>query len=322
MTSRARRGEAEARDNEISSDGSLSPPHEKRQKADGTPITLDMLTQLLDRQTRELRESQRLELGRATAQLKAETKNLISGVEQKLQQHDDALAQLRQDHLLLQQRLTKVEATGSIAAASTADGSLDDGRKPALVFGGWGPSVKKPEILSDLAGALKGLQLTGAIDGEPYAPGIRKGIAIAPIVQRDAESSSDMRDRMLRIVNAVSEDPPKTPNMPPDKHLWSAISRPRRERERAQHAGKDRRLLHGIGGGLIARAEAEYITGSVWLGEALIASAVKPRPSRTDSVVAEGLIPGSWIDIREIARVSKWTTQQVHQAWQDAIAPS
>ena len=308
-------------DDDVELDSTPSP--QKRSKVQAppdTPLTLGLLTQLLEqnlaKQTRELREAQKLEMSRAVSQLEAKQSEIVRGINDKLEHQGRDVAVLRQGHAELEKRLDKLEAGGSTAAGSSMG---DNRRQNAIVFGGWPQSTRKPAMIEDLDRALQSLRIKGCLDQPVVAPGVRKGICVAQISTRDAENSQDVRERMIKVVSAVSEAAVTTTHMEPGKCLWAAISRPRHERQRAAHAGKIRKLLHTIGKNLISRTDTEYPTGSLWLDEDLLGSSVKPRPA-DGSAVADGLVAGSWVDVGKIARVAKLTERQVHDMWQQAIA--
>ena len=252
-----------------------------------------MLTQLLEqnlaKQTRELRDAQRLEMSRAVSQLEAKQAEALHGISAKLDVQGKDVADLRRCHLDLEKRLDRLEAGGSTTAGSNFG---DESKQPAIVFGGWPTATRKNTMLEELDKVLVSLKIRGCLDAPPFAPGVRKGVCLAHISARDAEGPQDVRDRMLKVVTTLSEAAVSTSSMDLGKSLWGAISRPRAERQRAAHAGKLRKLLHVLGKGLIGRAETEYATGSLWLDDFLLGSSVKPRPS-DGSLTLDGVLPGS-----------------------------
>ena len=292
-------------------------PHKKTKKHPDSeaPLTVAMLSQLLENQTRELRDSQRLELNRAISQLEVKQTAAIQEIHVKLDGHTTELRDLADSHKDMERRLRRLEAPGSTTAASSAGG---DAKRPALVFGGWQPNTRKSIMLEGLAAYLNKFKLRGHLDEDAFAPGVRKGICVSNVQTRDAETLADTRERMLRVLTAIAENPVCLEGMESDRRLWAAISKPRAERNRAAHAGKLRRVLHVLGGNLIQNAEAEYPTGSVWGGDYLLGSCVKPRPPT--GTLLEGREPGSWINVTNVAKFASTHEQRIRDIWKEALA--
>ena len=291
-------------------------PSPKKPRASGT-LGLDDIRALLDLQTRELREAQKLEMNRALSQLKHENQTMFNAVDASLKAQSSDIAQVKTAQADMEKRIARLELTGASSAAGSTAGLSDD-RPPAVIFGGWGPEVKKGQLLDELDAVLKEAQLAGKLDSKPYAPGVRKGIAVSTFQLRDAESPQDLRSRMLDVVRGVNDEDAHTPTMGPSRKMWAALSKPKPERERASHASKIRRVLHQLAGGLVNMSEAEYATGTVYLGDQVAGSAVKPRPKGHFNI-ADGKLATSWINISHIAKVAKVTEAHVHSIWQDAI---
>ena len=298
--------------------GKCVAPSPKKARQLSSEVTLEVLQGLLQQQTRELRDANKLELSRAVSQMEEKTRGMVAKLEDKLDDHERELTDLKAAQLDMQRRLAAVES-GSTAPGSSAAG---DARKPALIMGGWEPLTRKPVLLKEANQVVAKLGLKGMFDGELYAPGVRKGIVLSDIVQRDAETPADCRERMLRILKALNDEAYSSDSFPAGKKLWCSISRPKSERDRAAHASKLRRLLHSLGNGFVAQADTEYPTGSVWLGDSLIGSAVKPRPTTPGSVVADGKLPGAWLDVGKVAAFTRTSTRLVHDAWQRAFEPA
>ena len=252
-----------------------SPTKRTRQDAGDPPLTLGLLTQLLEsnlqKQTRELRDAQKVELNRAVTQMEAKHTELLEGLNQKLDAQKNEIHDLCLKHKDVERRLASLEAGGSTAVGSSV-GTED--KKPAMVFGGWPTQAKKQHMLEDLDGALKGLKRQGLLDDAAFAPGVRKGICVANVFMRDAEGVGELRERMLKLVTAVTSAAMHTPHMDEGRTRWAAISKPRAERLRAQHAGKLRRLVHETDATLFRQAD----TGSLWISDCLVGSAVKLAP--------------------------------------------
>ena len=300
-----------------SSDDELSPPHRKKGRHQ-SPLSLETLQELLDKQTRELREAQKLELAKATAQIKAEQKTVLAGVNQQLQSHTQELTAIKANQSDMEKRLAKLEQEGMSTAAGSS--GVEEARSTALVFGGWGQGVRSCTLIEVLEGALKELHIHGKLD-KPYTPGVRKGVALSQLTMRDAETPADLHARMMDVIKAVTEAEKHLPHMAPDRKLWASVSRPKGERDRAAHASKIRRVLHLLGQGLINQADTECLTGTLFLGDRMAGSAIKPRSLEPGRNLAGGRLPGAWVDISHIAKYAKIAEATVHKAWQDALAP-
>ena len=100
------------------SDDELSPQAPKKRRED-CGVSLDMLKDLLDRQTRELRDSQRLEMSRAMAQIKQETQTLVRGVEDSVKAQGSDIAAIKTSYVDLEKRLARLESGGTSTQTSS-----------------------------------------------------------------------------------------------------------------------------------------------------------------------------------------------------------
>ena len=291
---------------------SLASPAKKQAVNKSSPLTLEMLQGLFEKHSREIRDSQKLELNRAMAQ----TNQLVQTIEGKLDKQGEVVNQLQGKQEDFEKRLSRLETSGSTTAASLG---VDEGVRSSVVFGGSVLATKKAMMLAELEEALKDLNIRGCLENDPYCPGVRKGICVAPLQVRDAETPADTRERMLKVVKTVSDHSISTKHMEDSKTLWCAVSRPKAERDRARHAGKLRRLLHSIDGSLVNQANTEYPTGSLWVADYLLGSAIKPKPTDAQNL-AEGKLAGSWVSITRVAKLCTCSEAHAHKMWQDAIS--
>ena len=210
-------------------------------------------------------------------------------------------------------RVRKLEArpAGS-SVASTSEG----GDRLALVVGGWKAETRKDLILADFESLVKELDLKPLLDGGHFVPGIRSSVAIVPFHARDGEPEHQVRDRMSKVIQTVREARLQTQHLPENASVWAAVSRPRAARQPAAHAGKVRKCLYSLEVNA-KNSECEYSTGTVWLGNVLLASASRPKPDRED--IVEGKLQGSWVDALAIANAVPCAVHRVRDAWKKCL---
>ena len=110
---------------------------------------------------------------------------------------------------------------------------------------------------------------------------------------REGEQPVDTRGRMQKIVNTVktiNQAKIQEHNIEEGKTMWSSYSKSPQERQRAAHASKVRKLFHVLAPALVPQLETEYATGSVWLGNTMLASSTRPKGKVTPSWVVISLV--------------------------------
>ena len=247
-------------------DGQPSPS--QRQPSSG--LTLEAFSALLaaqtKEQTKELQESTSKQLAQAIEKLEHKTNARIDKVEEVLKggirKANEGVDSVKEGLEHLAKRVSALES-GSVSA----DGSTTSGEaRLAIIFGGWRRDTQKQHIEGDFKALLSDLEVEKDLDRDWFVPGRRSSVVIAPIVVRRDETPGGARDRVLKVVEAVRSARMQTEHLQGEATIWATISKPRAQRLIASHAGKVRRLLWSLGIDA-RRADCEYSSGTVWMGE-------------------------------------------------------
>ena len=313
MESESTRGKRKS-EGEPDGDEALSP-----HRRGGSPLTVEMITALLAKQTREIQEGTSRQIHEAVKNLEEKTLKRIDKVEEKVDKmvkgQDGKIEDIRQKTEAMLERIQRLEERPPSAYAGSSTTAGEDRR--ALVVGGWKADTHRDLILADFKSLLQELELGKLLDGEFFVPGLKHNVVIVPILLRDRETEQEARQRMTKVVQIVREARLQTQNLPDNSSVWAAISKPRAARQLASHAGKVRKCLYLLD--INARnSECEYSTGSVWLNDTLLASAVKQPPKR--DTVLQGKLANSWVDAQAIAHAVPCAVKRVEDAWQQCMA--
>ena len=212
----------------------------------------------------------------------------------------------------VEERLSALERDLRQGVFVKGDGN-EERRKTTLVFGGWERDTKKETILKELRQALDGLDLYGKVSEDPFTTGPRKNIALMNCPLLDSESDADRRRRMHTIVTTISQAKLMTSA---GRKLWCAYSKTRQQRDVSGHCSWVKRALARADERLVALLDVEYATGSVWLGESLVASAVKtPNDGAKSHLMVTGRgAPPAWVDLEKLAFESKLSESDLREA--------
>ena len=145
-----------------------------------------------------------------------------------------------------------------------------------LVFGGFRRDTRRAEILQTVQRGIKELNLEGEVDRECFATGPRRSFCLLPFVTRTGEQTDHMRERMRKVLLAFQTRQLPIPGH--DKTLWCAFSRPKDARDRAGHCRMVRAAIYYFCKEKIDEVDADYVTGTCWLGSTLLSSAVSSPP--------------------------------------------
>ena len=185
--------------------------------------------------------------------------------------------------------------------------SAQDKRRNTLVFGGWEHDTKKGRILQELQQALTGLELEEHMSDKAFTTGPRKSVALLNFPQRVGESDEDRRARMHEVVLTISQSKVLTSA---GKKLWCSYSKSKQQRDISGHCSWVKRSLARLDERIIRELDVEYATGSVWLGDSLVASATRPcnDGAKSDYTIVGRGSPPAWVDLERLARESKLST--------------
>ena len=105
--------------------------------------------------------------------------------------------------------------------------------------------------------------------------------------------------------------------IPQAKKLFATYSKTREEREIAGHASWVKRSVASIDTDLAGQVDIEYSTGTVWLGDSMIASATRPMVPGSDKdsmILPEEDDKRGWIDLKALAKETKNSQPRLKQA--------
>ena len=272
----------------------------KRGAADQEMVSMSALKAVLAEQTRDIKDGIKTDIQAAIHATETKFEKALEGVRAGIQ------GQMARDRESMQdvkkgqaELLTRIEALEQGQLRHGPGGAVTQDRKPTLIWGGWREDTKRHVILKDLQDALADVGVKDKLDNQPWVPAVRHSIALSEVMPRSDETEATMRLRMLAVVDAINSGAIHTENLKPNSKLWCAISRPRQDRGNGVHAGKVRKMLHMAGVGM-QDVDCSYRDGTVWVGDHVVASVVKPRPQ---GEVLEGKIAGSWVDINALAKL-------------------
>ena len=259
----------------------------------------------------------------------------VAALERNLQQHNDRtfqavetlssgqaeqglrIAELAADSKQVAGRLAQLEGkVKQLQSAGSTPSTIDNGRAPALVMGGWPPDTPASEVLQKANEMARDLQLQISM-GEAFVPGVRRGFVLIPLSPQEGESEEGMRQRAqacIRRVNGANITLGIKADGNPAR-LWLSVSQPLERRRRAALAGKIKRLIIEAGGSsTVAHIEPEWATGTVWFRNQKICSATSAGP--------RGSTPAGcgWVDLTQIAELLRVDADRLEKVWEPLSA--
>ena len=273
----------------------------------------NMLAVHLSTQTKELQAHQTSEIGKAVKAMEERTNRQIEHVRKEIQvemraghnAHAEALEKLQDGQNVLTKRLAALEAREPSSVGSTEAG---DGRRQAIILGGWPRDTPKNHILSDVKALAADLEIQANL-GDYFVPGQRNSICVCPV---EGHGSYEERGKMLALIGKIQMARFQTEHLQDGKHVWATLSKPKSERERSSHASKMRRLLYTLGWDA-RQSDPEYPTGTLWAKDKLLGSVTRSRPQ--GSTCEEGRAPSSWFDVGAFSSITGKTNEEVLSAW-------
>ncbi|CAE7390465.1 unnamed protein product [Symbiodinium sp. CCMP2592] len=266
-------------------------------KKDSKGITLGDIQQLLENQSRVLQDHQTTQIREAVAELRESTTAQFKKVRDEVARHGDYIEQLRDQGDKPERRIEALEARGgqNWGDDGAGDGQAGKNRKNLIIFGGWGPDAHRDVLLPELKDLLQKVNLLDSFE-DIFTTGPRRGNALGLVSLLPQETDQALKRRLTNTVQPIRGAQVAGKSMEHGKNLWAALSKSKIERLRSSHAGKLKRLVLEINEQEKSRIEVEWNAGSVWLGENLIGSCTRAKP--TMAVMDDGKTPGSW-ELRE-----------------------
>ncbi|CAE7662879.1 unnamed protein product [Symbiodinium sp. CCMP2456] len=302
-------------------EGGVGRPTKRQDKAAaaGEGVSLVQLEELLAKQTATFLQQQKQQLDEGLKDLELRTVKRIEGVQagvDKLAGRADAAEERVQ---VLEKALADLTALvkqgGGTSAVGRVPKAVDERRKGTLVFGGWPRESKRVTILTELAEALKKVDLLGAMDDKPFCTGPRRSVVLLNMPLRQEEDDQARRQRMFSFVTRFQET---EITCSAGTRLWCSFSKSPEERAVAGHASWVKRTVQALPGGHAADLEFEYKTGTVWMDQGMVASARLPFPPKTDIArvhVEEDNILKPWVNVGLIAQVCGVSPRDVGEVY-------
>ena len=146
---------------------------------------------------------------------------------------------------------------------------------------------------------------------------VRRGFAITNIEQRRNEQYSDTKKRMITILKKINEAKIKGHGLLNEQACWASVNKNAQEREKSSRASKTRKLLHILAPSWVEKAETEYSSGTLWLGDHMISSATRPKPKAERTL--QGRVPTAWLAPGRLAQVVQIEAAKIEETWRDIM---
>ena len=292
-------------------------------------VDIDTLRALLAEQSASLLDKvmvgQQRQMEQLAGQLRTEIKTSETAVKEELQAQAGDIKSVKREQADLSLRLQKLEAqgpTGSIASASTAvmDASNSDRHRFTLVFGGWPKDSSRKTITDQAHKALQEVGVSSLTDYPTFCTGPRRSMCLLQFrVRSPAEDFAGMRDRMGKVMTTVNQH---NVILRGGKKMWCGYSKPKHERDRGAHGALLRRTVRALAPDQEELLEIEYATGSGWILDHKLSSAVMEPddPGDREYLRFDALVPGGalpWFDVTALGECLSVSAAQVKQAVKD-----
>ena len=309
--------------------GALDSPKRARKSPDvGAGVTVDLLRQLLAEQ----QEAISLTVTQAVSELEQRQGARLQKLENQLgmqtDQMNDLSAQCKRDrdHMLdyekqmngavdmIQQRLAKLEKGDS--ASTTATGATEDERRQTtLVFGGFRRDTKRTLIVTAVQQGIKDLQLEADVDRDCFATGPRRSFCLLPFFLRKNEHMGQLKERMRKVMMAFQQK--RIPIEGHDRTIWCTFSKPRDARERSGHCRTIRAAVYAFNRDKIEEVDSDYTTGTTWIGQSMLGSAVTKPPHPDHRVhTIDGKTCRPWVDLTALSEETQADMTELEEFFQ------
>ena len=278
--------------------------------ADPAPVLdLGHMERLLEQHAERIMKAQRENLNGMMTLFEQQTNARIEGVEAKTEGVDKRVQVVEEKMTQIQEQLQQVLKSERPRAPSEHD------RRLTLIYGGWDRETRKGVILQQLSEALDQLHLREHIDEAPFCTGPRRSTAMSNFLIRDGENEYMARKRMHAVILGLANGSVQVPNS--GKRMFATYSKTRSERMIANHAGWIKRTMGSLGAHFADQLDVEYNSGTCWLGNSMVSSAVRPVPTGSDEkgIIKED-IEGNhmWVDTTALSRETSVQVKEIKKA--------
>ena len=183
-----------------------------------------LLAAHLSTQTKELQAHQTVEIGKAVKAMEERTTRQIEHVRQELQKeirtghnaNAEAIDKLQDGQDQLRKRLAALE---NREPSTTASMEAGEGRRQAVILGGWPRDTPRLDILADVKAMAADLDVQAEL-GDYFVPGQRSSICICPF---EGGGGPQDRGKMLALVGKIQTARIQTEHLADGKHVERKI---------------------------------------------------------------------------------------------------
>ena len=205
---------------------------------------------------------------------------------------------------------------------------LSEEDKRTLVLGGWAQDTKRQTIQEEAGVFIRREDVKDLLDvSELTVYGPRRSFGLLRFQVRTGESPGDVRNRMWQVIQALRATPHKLQSAAVGgKPMWAQFTKTREARRRSAHGSMLRRVCltvvkdaaqnqesHNVMAVEEGAYDVDWNSGTVWLGEWKLGSAVHRQPANNEDV---RLLGTGWVDLGATSRALGVAWDLVHGAFE------
>ena len=205
---------------------------------------------------------------------------------------------------------------------------LSEEDKRTLVIGGWSQDTRRQVIQDEALGFLQREDVRGLLDAnELTVYGPRRSFGLLRFQAREAEAPQDVRNRMWQVIQALRSTPHRLKSVGPEgRPMWAQFTKTREARRRSAHGSMIRRVCvslvkdaahnkesHNVTATEEGAYDVDWNSGTVWLGEWKIGSAVHRQPANSEDV---RMLSTGWVDLGAASRALGVAWDLAHGAFE------
>ena len=154
---------------------------------------------------------------------------------------------------------------------------------------GWARDTRRATIIKDAKDAISQVGAADLCDGDPWVSGARRSNAFLNFQARGQEVGHQVRERMQKLIAKFAEVQPEVRGV----RVTVTWSKPPEERQRGAHCNFTKKLIANLAVESLEQLDLERQTGTAWLGESKVASAVERLDGNRDGFFVFEDSPGS-----------------------------
>ena len=205
---------------------------------------------------------------------------------------------------------------------------LSEEDKRTLVLGGWSQDTKRQIIQDEARVFLQREDVKDLLDvSELTVYGPRRSFGLLRFQLRPGEGAPEVRNRMWQVIQALRNTPHRLQSVSAEgRPMWAQFTKTREARRRSAHGSMLRRVCLSIVRDAAQNKESHNVTaveegaydvdwnsGTVWLGEWKIGSAVHRQPANNEDV---RVLSSGWVDLAAASRALGVAWDLTHGAFE------